>query len=628
MSLRSLGFLDRLWLIPLAVVLLLMGCQTRDIEPQTSQLILSKAWRIGTDDQATLQDAQNATDWSPLPEWKSWGFGRETIWVRLQLRAVPQEARTHWVVRVRPAFLDYLTLYDPATGLVLHTGDALPPDNDGLTSINFTLHIPSMPEERTVYLQLRTTSARTLNVEVLPYGQAQQLNRLQEWLMGFVIALSAIFAVWAFIQWWVTRDKFMGAFAIKQALASVWAFLILGFARVLLGPSLDEGVLTSTASMVFIGTVCVTLWFFSMLINGYQAAPFTLHAIRMLAASIAILPVLHWMGHTTMMLSLANHGILLGFALMWLALLSAVPQRVKQPIPLAVLLVYMLIYSTLNSIPSLIHIGWIEAQSIVLYGGLAHAVLDGIVMFILLQIRAGSLRKERVKIDQNLQHTQQTAESEKRQREEQSQLFAMLAHEIKTPLATLRMWMEAGQLKPETMERAIADMNQVIERCVHTGQLADQGLRALPQAFDAELLTRNCIDSCRNPARVSLNAPKLGGALHSDAQMLSIVLGNLLDNACKYGAANKPIQVTLQSARQDGRSGWLWKIENSVGAAGFPDADRLFEKYYRSPQARRLSGSGLGLFLVKGLLDLMRGSIHYKVESDSLEFSIWLPENL
>ena len=204
----------------------------------------------------------------------------------------------------------------------------------------------------------------------------------------------------------------------------------------------------------------------------------------------------------------------------------------------------------------------------------------------------------------------------------------MLAHEIKTPLATLRMWMEAGQLKPETMERAIADMNQVIERCVHTGQLADQGLRALPQAIDAELLTRNCIDSCRNPARVSLNAPKLGGALHSDAQMLSIVLGNLLDNACKYGAANKPIQVTLQSARQDGRSGWLWKIENSVGAAGFPDADRLFEKYYRSPQARRLSGSGLGLFLVKGLLDLMRGSIHYKVESDSLEFSIWLPENL
>jgi signal transduction histidine kinase len=110
--------------------------------------------------------------------------------------------------------------------------------------------------------------------------------------------------------------------------------------------------------------------------------------------------------------------------------------------------------------------------------------------------------------------------------------------------------------------------------------------------------------------------------------MLSIVLGNLLDNACKYGAANKPIQVTLQSARQDGRSGWLWKIENSVGAAGLPDADRLFEKYYRSPQARRLSGSGLGLFLVKGLLDLMRGSIHYKVESDRLEFSIWLPENL
>jgi signal transduction histidine kinase len=52
----------------------------------------------------------------------------------------------------------------------------------------------------------------------------------------------------------------------------------------------------------------------------------------------------------------------------------------------------------------------------------------------------------------------------------------------------------------------------------------------------------------------------------------------------------------------------------------------LFEKYYRSPHARRLSGSGLGLFLVKGLLDLMQGTIHYEAQDDHAVFSIWVPE--
>ena len=114
-------------------------------------------------------------------------------------------------------------------------------------------------------------------------------------------------------------------------------------------------------------------------------------------------------------------------------------------------------------------------------------------------------------------------------------------------------------------------------------------------------------------------------SVHTDPQMLSIVLGNLLDNACKYGAPQAPIEVTLKSTVQDDCPGWLWQVSNLAGPAGLPDADRLFEKYYRSPQARRLSGSGLGLFLVKGLLDLMQGSITYSVQGERAVFSFWVP---
>jgi signal transduction histidine kinase len=115
--------------------------------------------------------------------------------------------------------------------------------------------------------------------------------------------------------------------------------------------------------------------------------------------------------------------------------------------------------------------------------------------------------------------------------------------------------------------------------------------------------------------------------MQTDQQMLSIVLCNLLDNACKYGAADSRIQVSLKRATNDERSGWCWQVNNQVGAAGLPDADRLFEKYYRNPQARRVSGSGLGLFLVKGLLTLLKGSIRYEAQADNATFSIWLPDS-
>jgi signal transduction histidine kinase len=253
-------------------------------------------------------------------------------------------------------------------------------------------------------------------------------------------------------------------------------------------------------------------------------------------------------------------------------------------------------------------------------------VFDGTIMFIILQVRAKNLLNDHQKITFDLMRSQENARAEARHREEQSQLFAMLAHEMKTPLATLRMWMESGPLKRETMERTIADMNQVIERCVHTGQLADQGLQPALQSVAPLEITRTCILACRSPDRIDFSAPDPLGLMQADAQMLSIALGNLLDNACKYGAPQSRIRVTLAPFVQNGQPGWLWQVDNEVGPAGLPDIARLFEKYYRSPQARRLSGSGLGLFLVKGLMDLMQGTITYASRADRAVFSIWMPE--
>ena len=608
----------------LAFALALSGC--KEVQTTSSaSLVRAQAWRMDASTESTLEDAAASTDWQPMSEWKSWGYGPEVIWLRLQLNGNDVSERTPWFVRVQPTYLDHVTFFDPVAGLELHKGNEASQSNDELSSTNFTLQIPALPHERTVYLKIRTTSTRTLNVDVMPYEKIVHQNQLMELLMVFIISTSAIFAVWAFAQWCFNREQVIVAFALKQAFITCYLFFNLGLARFIFGPWLSEGNLTSIRATLLSWTISFTIWFFVTLLQGYLPNRYVIRAMLGLATMTAMLPVLQWVGHSWETLMMSQISTILGFVLLLIAMLSALPKKISQPIPSTVLLIYLVAYCSFSSVIPLINLGWIPANSMTPFGGLPHAVLDGVVMFVLLQIREQNLRKEKQQIKFNFERSLEAVALQKRHREEKSQLFDMLAHEIKTPLATLRMWMEAGGLKPETLAQAIADMNQVIERCVHTDQLADQGLKASPQLVNAAELTRSCIQSCRAALLVDFAAPESKVDLETDAQMLSIALSNLLDNACKYGAPYGRIHVTLAPVTEDGRAGWSWQVSNQVGPAGLPDPELLFNKYYRSPQALRFSGSGLGLFLVKGLLDLLHGSIHYKAQKDQVNFCIWVP---
>jgi len=592
--------------------------------PNTSSAIFA-SW-LDTKGTAKVATVQELAVWEPFTDWRAWGYGSEPIWLKVQVPAASgPEARPDILV-VRPAFLDQVTLYDPAKGNEQRSGDFFPPYDDALGSILFTFEVPAMATARYVFVKLQSTSSRVVHLSLMPRPAAQAYARRVEWSTGCMWFLSVIFLLWSLLQWLRTRDRVMGFFAFKQLLVSLWGFFILGFARITVGQWFAEGLMSLVSSVLVSGALASVLWFFAALLLEYKVRPWMLTCLHAAAWTSLCLSLLNFVGHTQESLQLIN--FMLPFALLWIAvtLLFSRPVTVNPPIPKFVLFSYVSLYSVLNALPAMTHLGLIEASPILSIGNMSILVVDGLVMLAILNTRRQRLEKKHQAVTTQLMLQQEQARLDQQYLDEHRKLLAMLAHEMKTPLATLRIWMEAGPKGKSVMERAIQDMNRVIERCVHTGQLSDHSLHPNNDWFDAAELTLSVLAASRQPNRVNLHLPPESCELFADAHMLAIVLSNLLENAYKYSVPNTIIDVCLEAGNgAQGLPGWRWQVENAVNGVGAPDGIKVFDKYYRGSHAQRQSGSGLGLFLVKTLLELMRGQVVYAPLPERVRLEVWMP---
>lgn len=225
---------------------------------------------------------------------------------------------------------------------------------------------------------------------------------------------------------------------------------------------------------------------------------------------------------------------------------------------------------------------------------------------------------------------QQQAASERSLREEQERLFTMLAHELKTPLATVRMVAASLPGQPANaiaIASAVRDMNDVIERCVQSGQLNDGRMVPRREKCEVAELLVHAVQSGRWTDRVDITGPATAAVVHSDEQMVRIIIDNLIDNAAKYSAPGSRVRVELAGQACETVPGCAIRVANLPGHAGWPDRRSVFQKYYRAPHAQRQSGAGLGLFLVDSLARLLGRRIDYEPTDTEVVFVCWLPLN-
>ena len=211
---------------------------------------------------------------------------------------------------------------------------------------------------------------------------------------------------------------------------------------------------------------------------------------------------------------------------------------------------------------------------------------------------------------------------EVRLNERQSNFISAVTHELKTPVASLKLYLDTLRLRdlPEsrreefyrTMDQDLQRLNATINTVLNAARYTDRPL-ADPQPLDLAKLVGRAIDLTRTryqlePAAMIYEGPT-SLRVSGDAAALETAVLNLLDNAVKY-SADRPLVEVETGSNGDGQA-FLRVRDQGVGISR-AHLPFIFNRFYRiGPEVRRSrAGTGLGLFIVRAVVKGHRGTVH------------------
>ena len=225
------------------------------------------------------------------------------------------------------------------------------------------------------------------------------------------------------------------------------------------------------------------------------------------------------------------------------------------------------------------------------------------------------------------------------------EFIAIAAHELRNPLAVLKSYAQAllfqarrgrGHELADWQREALQNIDQATHRLVDlTEELLDvtrlqAGQLALhPEPTDLVALTR------RVAARLQVTTERHPIAIHAaqehfvaevDPRRIEQVLGNLITNAIKYSPEGGRIDLTLREDPQ-AHTVELCVADQGIGIPACQQA-RIFGRFERADNARKIDGTGLGLYICRALVEQHGGRIWFEsVEDQGSTFFVALPNS-
>lgn len=202
-----------------------------------------------------------------------------------------------------------------------------------------------------------------------------------------------------------------------------------------------------------------------------------------------------------------------------------------------------------------------------------------------------------------------------RRNEQHDSFINAVTHELKTPVASIRLHLQTLQMRELDDERRREFYRIMLEdsdRLLHTidqvllagatGSILRRSARA---RLDLAQIARECVELARTRFQLADNALQYvervsPAVVLGDADELKAAVWNLIDNAVKYSQGRPQIRVEVDEAENHRYA--VRVTDNGVGISP-EELKRIFKRFYRIPAsvAVRAKGSGLGLFIVRSV---------------------------
>lgn len=564
------------------------------------------------------------------------GYTPSVHWVRLTLTPLPGSAPGDpYVLRIRPGYLDEITLYDPLApaGQVARVGDRHPTPQAGYVSLNHNFTIPAGAVARDVWLRLKTTSTTLLYLDALPLAQAARGDINQELIAALMVGAMLPLLLVALINHRAARDGVSLLLIVNQVAGLVYCLFLFGFVRIWFDGMVSPASLDWLTSAVVIGTVTANCAFNLAFLKECKGSWRPVMPVTATFGVCCINLLLFLAGQVQVALTSNILCVLAVPGIFLLAILT--PSR--QPPPEAkrvftrkqLLLMYVPIAM----------IGWIVALPLLglmpsspemmqlVQPGYYFISVTAAVFSVVYRTRV--LRRVQEVAQARLQAAEREADLQRERAQAQNRLLSMLTHEIRTPLSLLRIaigWLDNRPEIRAKAEAAVHELNEVISGVSLMQRIENKAMvlrrEHLAIANELDALVRAQPES----TRIRLDLSECPPAIDSDRLLVRIVLRNLVDNALRYSPRDSQVAVRAQHEAREGRRGVRITVTNPVDDAARPDASKLFTQFYRGPGSQRRTGSGLGLFIAHSLASELGGELSFAFEAGTtIQFSLWLP---
>jgi len=222
-----------------------------------------------------------------------------------------------------------------------------------------------------------------------------------------------------------------------------------------------------------------------------------------------------------------------------------------------------------------------------------------------------------------------------RLRAAERELLADVSHELRTPLARMRVVLDlASDADPAQVRRYLqeittdlSELDQLLDDVIVSSRLDRAGRwdEARPPLRRRPLEVRELVEATalrfreRWPARALACAePAADLVVDGDPVMLRRALDNLVDNARKYSAEDRPITVAVDRAELRGRPAVKVEVVDAGHGIAVGDQPRVFTAFFRADRsrARATGGVGLGLALARRIVEAHEGAVGFASDPD------------